>query len=67
MSSDHNLLFGLLALQMDFVSRDQLLEAMNAWMLEKQMPLGEVLVRRADVEKLLGKHVKRHGTAPASS
>src|SRR5262245_29118003 len=68
-SSDRNMLFGLLALQMDLVTQQQLLEAMNAWMLEKQTPLGEILVRqgaldgddRADVEKLLAKHVKRHG------
>ena len=45
-SADRNLLFGLLALQMDFLSRDQLLEAMLGWMLEKQTPLGDILCRR---------------------
>jgi hypothetical protein len=44
-SADRNLLFGLLALQMDFVSRDQLIDAMNAWMLEKDRTLGEILCR----------------------
>src|SRR5438876_943530 len=34
-SADRNLLFGILALQMDFISRDQLVTAMNAWVLEK--------------------------------
>src|SRR3954454_22389965 len=73
-SSDHNLLFGLLALQMDFVTQPQLIEAMNAWALEKSTPLGEILCRRgvmdaddaADVEKLLSKHVRKHGDATAS-
>ena len=30
-SVDRNLLFGILALQMDFITRDQLVAAMNAW------------------------------------
>ena len=30
---ERNLLFGILAVQMDFVTRDQLVEAMNAWIL----------------------------------
>jgi hypothetical protein len=46
MSADRNLVFGLLALQMDFVNREQLFDAMAAWMLEKQTPLGEILRRR---------------------
>ena len=29
--SDRNLLFGILALQMDFITRDALVAAMNAW------------------------------------
>src|SRR5262249_40041689 len=32
-SADRNLLFGILALQLDFVSRDALVAAMNAWVL----------------------------------
>src|SRR4051812_45013795 len=74
MSPDRNLLLGLLALQMDFVTRNQLLEAMHAWVLEKQTPLGEILVRRgvmdaddrADIEKLLSKHLTRLGGVQAS-
>jgi hypothetical protein len=37
--SDRNLLFGILALQMDFISRDALIAAMNAWVLDKAKPL----------------------------
>jgi hypothetical protein len=44
-SSDRNLIFGLLALQMDFLSREQLLDAMHAWMLHKAKPLGDILCR----------------------
>ena len=46
MSADRNLLFGILALQMDFVTRDQLVTAMNAWVLTKQTPLGKILVEQ---------------------
>ena len=39
-SSDRNLLFGILALQVNFISRDALIKGMNAWVLEKHRPLG---------------------------
>src|SRR5712692_5071108 len=45
-SADRNLLFGILALQMDFIRRDALIAAMNAWVLDKAKPLGQVLVER---------------------
>src|SRR5207302_1883684 len=41
--ADRNLLFGVLALQMDFVTRDALVAAMNAWGLDTAMPLGHIL------------------------
>ena len=44
--SDCNLLFGILAPQMDFVERDALIAAMNAWVLRKAQPLGEILVQQ---------------------
>src|SRR5437899_9786192 len=74
-SADRNLLFGLLALQMDFLTREQLLEAMFAWMLEKATPLGAILCRRgvlaeddrADVERLVDRHLRRHGGDPRAS
>ena len=43
-AADRNLLFGVLALQMDFISRDALVGAMNAWVLDKARPLGLILV-----------------------
>ena len=74
-ATDRNLIFGLLALQMDFVTREQLLDAMHAWMLDKQTPLGEILCRRgmlaeddrADLDRLVHKHIQRHGGNPQAS
>ena len=42
--ADRNLLFGLLALQNDFIDRDALLAAFNAWVRDKARPLGQILV-----------------------
>ena len=46
-NADRNLLFGILALQMDFVGRDALIAAMHAWVLDKAKPLGRILRRAA--------------------
>ncbi len=43
-SSDRNLLLGIVALQMDFISRDSLIAAMHHWTLDKSRLLSEVLV-----------------------
>jgi eukaryotic-like serine/threonine-protein kinase len=67
--ADRNLLFGILALQMDFISRDALIAAMNAWLLEKAKSLGDILAEqgvlaedeRQLLEALVGKHLERHG------
>jgi hypothetical protein len=68
-SSDRNLVLGLLALQMDFVSREQMLDAMQAWMLARHTPLGKILCARgalaerdrSALELLVDRHVERHG------
>jgi formylglycine-generating enzyme required for sulfatase activity/serine/threonine protein kinase len=73
--ADRNLLFGILALQMDFISRDALVQAMNAWVLDKEKPLGRVLVgqqalgedEHALLEVLVQKHLQRHGNDPQKS
>ena len=46
-NADRNLLFGILALQMDFIGRDALIAAMHAWVLDKAKPLGRILRRAA--------------------
>jgi serine/threonine-protein kinase len=74
-AADRNLIFGLLALQMDFVNHEQLIDAMTAWMLQKQTPLGEILCQRgvleeddlADLDRLVDRHIRRHGGHPQAS
>jgi WD40 repeat protein/tRNA A-37 threonylcarbamoyl transferase component Bud32 len=74
-AADRNLLFGVLALQMDFVGRDALVAAMNAWVLDKARPLGEILVGqgalapedRAAIEVLVERHLRRHDNDPRRS
>jgi serine/threonine-protein kinase len=73
--ADLNLLFGILALQMDFISRDQLIAAMNAWALDKGKSLGTVLVeqkvleagRQALLQALVEEHLKQHDDDPEKS
>src|SRR5205823_5021423 len=68
-AADRNLLFGILALQMDFISRDALITAMNAWVLAKEKSLGQILseqgaLKQADrdlLEVLIKRHVQMHG------
>src|SRR4051794_27337751 len=73
--ADRNLLLGILAQQMDFVTRDALFAAMNAWIIRKDTPLGALLVERGDLAKsrrdlleaLVDEHVHAHGGDPARS
>ncbi len=74
-AADRNLLFGIIALQMDFISRDALIAAMHAWVLDKDKPLGQILVEqqamgdeaRVLVEPLVCKHLEKRGRAPERS
>jgi serine/threonine-protein kinase len=73
--ADRNLLFGTLALQMDFISQGALIRAMTAWVLEKAKPLGQVLLEqgalsveaRDGLERLVELHVAAHGGDPERS
>jgi hypothetical protein len=50
-AADRNLLFGVLALQMDFIDRDALVKAMNAWVLDgAQLDLCEGTLSQLAVE-----------------
>lgn len=68
-SSDRNLLFGVLALQMDFLDRDALIAAMQSWIFDKARPLGDILIEqhalrpdeRDALDILVQKHLDRHG------
>src|SRR4051812_7132586 len=67
--ADRNLLYGILAVQMDFISRDDLIDAMHAWVLTKQKTLGELLVERGALdggdhtllESMVRRHLRKHG------
>ena len=52
--ADRNLLFGILALQMDFIAKDQLLAAMQTWVFDKTKSLGDILCaqKALDAESL---------------
>ena len=73
--ADRNLLFGLLALQNNFIERDALLDAFNRWMHDRAVPLGAILcdrgALRADehglLEALVGKHLEKFGNEPKKS
>ena len=74
-AADRNLLFGIVALQMDFITRDQLIAAMNAWVLDKRKPLGKVLSEQEAlsaedheaIESLVRRHLLRHDNDPERS
>jgi PAS domain S-box-containing protein len=69
MDTDRNLLFGVLALQLDLLDRDRFVEACAAWATRKGTPLADFLVERGwltpedktDVERLLQRNLTRHG------
>jgi hypothetical protein len=69
MNADRNLLFGVLALQNNFIDRRELLAAFNRWTADKNKPLGAILVelgnvdvaRRQLLEALVAEHLKQHG------
>jgi tRNA A-37 threonylcarbamoyl transferase component Bud32 len=75
LAADRNMLFGILALQMDFVVREALVAAMNAWVLSKDQRLGAILVRQGTLaedewqvlDALVEKHLARHGGDPELS
>jgi serine/threonine protein kinase len=67
--ADHNLLFGMLALQNNFIDRDTLVAAFSAWVADKSRTLGQVLLgsgavdaeTHALLEALARKHLQMHG------
>jgi serine/threonine-protein kinase len=67
--SDQNLLFGILAVQLDLISRDDLIDAMSAWVVNKEKSLGEILRERGTmalednqlVDAIVARHLAVHG------
>jgi WD40 repeat protein/serine/threonine protein kinase len=74
-ATDLNLLFGILALQMDFIDREQLVAAMQAWLSDKNKSLGAILVqqnvlstpRLILLQALVEEHLKQHKNDPQQS
>jgi serine/threonine-protein kinase len=68
-ATDRNLLFGILALQLDFIDQGALIAAMHAWVLDKAKPLGQILhdqgalaaEREALLDALVQEHLRGHG------
>jgi serine/threonine-protein kinase len=74
-SSDRNLLIGILALQMDFITRDQLVTGMANWVIDKSKALDEVLLDNKAIDAptrdlllaLVNKHLEVHQGDPQQS
>jgi len=45
-NADRNMLFGVMALEMEYINRDQLVAAVNEWMLDKSQTLADLLARQ---------------------
>jgi serine/threonine protein kinase len=73
--SDHNLLFGIIALQMDFVRREQLVAATSTWLTDKSRNIDEILVEQRALSEeehqllapLVARHLENHGGNPSQS
>ena len=73
--ADANLLYGMLALQMNFVGRDALLAAMQAWAFDKVRSLGQILQeqgqltleRRLALDQMLAEHLRAYDGPPHTS
>ena len=68
MSADRNLLFAVLALQADCVTREQFIDACTAWAANKTTPIDTLMVQRgwlapedrADVQRLVERKLKKY-------
>ncbi|MBC8352094.1 MAG: protein kinase [Planctomycetes bacterium] len=68
MDTDRNLLFGILALQLEYVDSTQFTEACGAWAVAKQKSLSEIFIERgwmtadesAEVEQLVERKIEKH-------
>jgi serine/threonine protein kinase len=73
--TDRNLLLGILAQQMDFLSRERFVVAFNEWVREKVKPLEEILLDQKalspDVvpllQALVAKHIELHSNSASAS
>ena len=74
-SADRNLLFGILAVQLDFVTRDALIAGMGAWLLDKGKSLSDILCDQGHLTPerlqlltaLVAEHLRQHNDDPQRS
>jgi tetratricopeptide (TPR) repeat protein/tRNA A-37 threonylcarbamoyl transferase component Bud32 len=74
-AADRNLLFGVLAAQLSFVSGEALLAAMSAWSHARHKPLGDILREQGQLsdeqlrglDQLIELHLRAHGGDPQRS
>ena len=67
-SAARSLLFGLLALQNNFINRDALLAAFNVWVADKSQSLGQILLDRGALSPARARRARcpRPGAPPAA-
>jgi hypothetical protein len=73
--TNRDLLFGLLALQLNFIDRDALVGAFDRWTVERSRPLDRILLERGALSPsrhmllagLVQEHIKLHGGDPEQS
>ena len=74
-ASDRNLLVGIVALQMNFVSRDALIQAMQVWTVNKKEPIENIFHAMGSLDRktrilltaLVDKHLEHHDNDPEKS
>lgn len=57
MTTDRNLLFGVLALQADLITEERFIEACTVWAAKKDKPLAELLIERAWIREADREHL----------
>ena len=68
MDTDRNLLFGVLAIQLDLINSQQFTDVCSAWTTRKESSISDILVERqwinvddrGDIERLLERKLKKH-------
>jgi tetratricopeptide (TPR) repeat protein/WD40 repeat protein/tRNA A-37 threonylcarbamoyl transferase component Bud32 len=74
-TTDRDLLFGLLALQNNFIDRDALVAAFGSWVANRSRALGQILLecgalspgRQVLLEALVEEHIRLHSDDPEKS
>ena len=74
-AADRNLLYGIVALQMNLIDHDSFFRAVKSWVQNKAVPIEQILIAQGDLQKssaallhaLVRKHLEFHGHRPDRS